>query len=105
MCRSRTRSWIDAAVRNESPPTSDCHPSECRRQVARFADSCWRNRRLGPLEPDAPELGPYAWPVRIPRLRSRRAPKEEPVAVGDPRLDGWETVSTFEDQRTAIAWR
>jgi hypothetical protein len=43
--------------------------------------------------------------VRIPRLRSTRASKEEPVAVGDPRLDGWETVSTFEDQRTAVAWR
>ena len=24
---------------------------------------------------------------------------------GDPRLDGWETVSTFEDQKTAVAWR
>jgi hypothetical protein len=24
--------------------------------------------------------------------------KEPPVAVGDPRFDGWETVSTFEDQ-------
>ena len=25
--------------------------------------------------------------------------------VGDPRLDGWETVATFEDAATAIAWR
>jgi hypothetical protein len=31
--------------------------------------------------------------------------KEPPVAIGDPRFDGWETVSTFEDQRTAVAWR
>jgi len=31
--------------------------------------------------------------------------KEPPVAVGDPRFDGWETVSTFEDQGTAVAWR
>jgi hypothetical protein len=27
------------------------------------------------------------------------------VAVGDPRLDSWETVSTFEDTATAVAWR
>jgi hypothetical protein len=27
------------------------------------------------------------------------------VAVGDPRFDGWETVSTFEDQSTAVSWR
>lgn len=27
------------------------------------------------------------------------------MTIGDPRFDGWETVSTFEDQRTAVAWR
>lgn len=31
--------------------------------------------------------------------------KDAPVAIGDPRFDGWETVSTFEDQGTAVAWR
>jgi hypothetical protein len=31
--------------------------------------------------------------------------KDPPVAIDDPRLDGWETVSTFEDQNTALAWR
>jgi hypothetical protein len=25
--------------------------------------------------------------------------------IGDPRLEDWETVSTFEDERTALAWR
>ena len=35
----------------------------------------------------------------------RRAAKEPSVANGDPRFDGWETVSTFEDQATAVAWR
>jgi hypothetical protein len=30
---------------------------------------------------------------------------EPPVTVGDPRFDGWETVSTFEDQATAVSWR
>lgn len=25
--------------------------------------------------------------------------------MGDPRLEGWETVSTFEEQATAVAWR
>jgi hypothetical protein len=27
------------------------------------------------------------------------------VAVGDPRFAGWETVSSFGDQNTAVAWR
>lgn len=39
-----------------------------------------------------------------PRLRRPRA-AEPAVAVGDPRFDGWETVSTFEDESTAVAWR
>jgi len=43
--------------------------------------------------------------VPLPRfLRSRKA-REPDVAIGDPRLDGWETVATFEDTRTAVAWR
>jgi hypothetical protein len=33
------------------------------------------------------------------------AAKDPPVAIGDPRFDGWETVSAFEDQATAVAWR
>lgn len=42
--------------------------------------------------------------MRLPHwLRSRA--KEPPVAVGDPRFDGWETMSTFEDQSTAVSWR
>jgi len=24
---------------------------------------------------------------------------------GDPRIEGWETVASFEDQSTAVAWR
>jgi hypothetical protein len=43
--------------------------------------------------------------VPIPRFLKGRVAKEPPVSVGDPRLDGWETVSTFEDQKTAVAWR
>jgi hypothetical protein len=40
------------------------------------------------------------------RLFRRAASAREPaVAIGDPRFDGWETVSTFEDQTTAVAWR
>ena len=31
--------------------------------------------------------------------------KEPEVAIDDPRFDGWDTVSTFEDQGTAVAWR
>jgi hypothetical protein len=44
--------------------------------------------------------------MRVRRFRSLRgAAKDPPVAIGDPRFDGWETVSTFEDQATAVAWR
>jgi hypothetical protein len=43
--------------------------------------------------------------VPLPRFLKARAGKEPAVSIGDPRLSGWETVSTFEDQRTAVAWR
>lgn len=43
--------------------------------------------------------------MRISRFFKGRAAKEPVVSVGDPRLDGWETVSTFEDAKTARAWR
>ncbi len=41
----------------------------------------------------------------IPRFLKGRVAKEEQVAIGDPRFEGWETVSAFEDQRTSLAWR
>ena len=34
-----------------------------------------------------------------------RPAKEPPVAIGDPRFDGWETVGNFEERAAAIAWR
>jgi hypothetical protein len=40
-----------------------------------------------------------------PRFLNRRAAKEPAVSIGDPRLEGWETVSVFEEQTTALAWR
>jgi hypothetical protein len=43
--------------------------------------------------------------VQISRFLKSRKAKEQSVSIGDPRLDGWETVSTFEDQSTALAWR
>jgi hypothetical protein len=43
--------------------------------------------------------------VPIPRFLKGRAAKEPAVSIGDPRVEGWETVSTFEDQKTAVAWR
>jgi hypothetical protein len=42
-------------------------------------------------------MRPFSW--------RRRTAAEPVVAVADPRFDGWETVSTFEDQLTAVAWR
>jgi hypothetical protein len=38
------------------------------------------------------------------RLWGRTA-REPAVLIGDPRIDGWETVTSFEDERTAVAWR
>jgi hypothetical protein len=42
--------------------------------------------------------------MRFPRRRAG-APKDPPVLIGDPRVEDWETVSTFEDRSTALAWR
>lgn len=42
--------------------------------------------------------------VRLSRL-FRRAGTKPPVTIGDPRFEEWETVSTFEDQQAAVAWR
>ena len=43
--------------------------------------------------------------LAMPLFRRARVAKEPAVSVGDPRFDGWETVSTFEDRKTALAWR
>jgi hypothetical protein len=43
--------------------------------------------------------------VPLPRFLRRRDAKEEKVSIGDPRFEAWETVSEFEDQATALAWR
>lgn len=43
--------------------------------------------------------------MAFPRFRKGRAAREPAVAVGDPRFDGWESVSTFEERETAVAWR
>jgi hypothetical protein len=43
--------------------------------------------------------------MRVPRFRKPRGAKEPAILIGDPRLDGWETVATFEEQTTAVAWR
>ena len=41
----------------------------------------------------------------LPWFRKAGRTKEPAVSIGDPRLDGWETVSTFEEQTAAVAWR
>jgi hypothetical protein len=43
--------------------------------------------------------------VRIPRLRKPGMAGDPVISIGDPRLEGWETVSEFEDRNTALAWR
>jgi hypothetical protein len=42
--------------------------------------------------------------MRLPR-RFRGAAKDPPVSIDDPRFEGWETVSIFDDQNTAVASR
>jgi hypothetical protein len=39
------------------------------------------------------------------RRDARHAAKEPLVLIDDPRVEGWETVGTFEDKLTAVAWR
>ncbi|HEY3969837.1 MAG TPA: hypothetical protein VGL79_00430 [Solirubrobacteraceae bacterium] len=41
----------------------------------------------------------------FPRFGKHRVAKEPMVTIDDPRFVGWETVSRFEDQDTAVAWR
>lgn len=41
----------------------------------------------------------------ISRFLKRRVAKEPGVSIADPRFEDWETVSTFEDEKTAVAWR
>jgi hypothetical protein len=43
--------------------------------------------------------------VAIRWFSRRRAQRDAAVSIADPRLEGWETVSTFEDRTTAVAWR
>ena len=41
----------------------------------------------------------------LSRFLKGRVGTEPAVAIGDPRFEGWESVSVFEDQTTALAWR
>ncbi len=50
-------------------------------------------------------MSAYALGVPLSRFRKGRAATEPDVAIGDPRLADWETVSTFEERNTAVAWR
>lgn len=40
-----------------------------------------------------------------PRWLRRGLPKAPEVLIDDPRYADWETVGTFEDRQTAVAWR
>lgn len=41
----------------------------------------------------------------MPIPRFGRRGRDPAVTVADARFEDWETVSTFEDQTTALAWR
>jgi hypothetical protein len=68
-----------------------------------FAPAESRSEPLLVVWPDP--IRAYARSVSLRRALRRRASKEPSVSIGDPRLESWETVTTFEDQGTAMAWR
>jgi DNA/RNA-binding domain of Phe-tRNA-synthetase-like protein len=41
----------------------------------------------------------------MPWFRKPHAARGPQISVADPRFEDYETVSTFEDQTTALAWR
>jgi hypothetical protein len=43
--------------------------------------------------------------MSLRRLFRAGAARPPAVSIGDPRTADWETVSTLEDERTALAWR
>jgi len=43
--------------------------------------------------------------VSLRRFLKSPVAKEPKVSIGDPRLEDWETVTTLEDEKTAVAWR
>jgi hypothetical protein len=43
--------------------------------------------------------------VPLPWFSKRRTVREPAVLIADPRLESWETVSAFQEQATALAWR
>jgi hypothetical protein len=43
--------------------------------------------------------------VALPRFLKGRVAKDDAVSIGDPRVEGWETVSVFEERTPALAWR
>jgi hypothetical protein len=43
--------------------------------------------------------------MALPRFLKGRTPKEDPILIDDPRVEGWETVLNCEDRETAVAWR
>jgi hypothetical protein len=47
----------------------------------------------------------YACDVPLRRFRRSGRVKDTDVSIDDPCLYGWETVSTFEERATALAWR
>lgn len=64
------------------------------------------NRRALELTPDRIVTAPTTLhEMPLPRWLSGHRSKEPDILVGDPRVDGWETVTTFEDRGTALAWR
>jgi hypothetical protein len=43
--------------------------------------------------------------MSIRRILRGRVAREPRVLIGDPRVEDWETVSMFDDESTAVAWR
>ena len=41
----------------------------------------------------------------MPWFRKRQLARDAGVLFGDPSIEGWETVATFEERETALAFR
>jgi hypothetical protein len=97
-----------------SQTTNSCAPERTATRLADLTDqqrpailpgeSAGRSRRR-PSHDAHCGARSYACGVPISRFLKGRIAKEEAVLIGDPRVEGWESVITFEDQRTAVAWR
>lgn len=103
MLTAKRRIAPTAMRKREVPSPIEVHHSRKPAFCGYLPDA--RARQTGATDAGPVSHSGYACDVPWRRFRRSGRAKETDVSIGDPRLDGWETVSTFEEQATAIAWR